>query len=99
MNLLESYKGRLAISEKYFAQKNNGAKMSNAKKVITAQCLHNCATFMNESFKVAAGTQRADMGQYKQFIMDITAITMPNLVVEDLFMTVPMSSITGYLTY
>lgn len=99
MNLLESYKGRLAISEKYYSQKNDGAKMSNAKKMITAQCLHNCATFMNESFKVAAGTQRADMGMFKTFVMDITAITMPNLIVEDIFMTVPMSSVTGYLTY
>ena len=62
MNLLESYKGRLAISEKYFAQKNGGAKMSNNKKMVTAQCLHNVATYLNESFKVAAGTQRADMG-------------------------------------
>lgn len=71
MNLLEQYKGRLAVSEKYFAQKNNGARMSNAKKMVTAQCLHNCAQFMNESFKVAAGTQRADMGMFKQFCMDI----------------------------
>ena len=99
MNLLESYKGRLAISEKYFAQKNNGAKMSNTKKVITAQCLDNIAKFMNESFKVAAGTQRADMGQFKQFCMDITALSVPNFIVEDIFMTVPMSSFTGWLTY
>ena len=99
MNLMENYKGRLAISEKYFAQKNDGAKMSNAKKMLTAQCLHNVAQFMNESFKVAAGTQRADMGQFKQFCMDITALSVPNFIVEDIFMTVPMSSITGYLTY
>lgn len=71
MNLLESYKGRLAISEKYYAQKNDGAKMSNSKKMLTAQCLHNVATYLNEAFKVAAGTQRADLGMYKTFCMDI----------------------------
>ena len=47
MNLLESYKGRLAISEKYYAQKNSGEKMSNSKKMLTAQCLHNTATYLN----------------------------------------------------
>ena len=62
MNLLENYKGRLAVSEKYFAQKNNGAKMSNSKKMVTAMCLDNTAKFINESFKVAACTQRADLG-------------------------------------
>lgn len=71
MNLLESYKGRLAISEKYYAQKNVGEKMSNSKKMLTAQCLHNTATYLNEAFKVAAGTQRADLGMYKKFCMDI----------------------------
>ena len=71
MNLLESYKGRLAVSEKYFAQKNNGAKMDASKKMLTAQCLHNVATYLNEAFKVAAGTQRADLGMYKTFCMDI----------------------------
>ena len=99
MNLYEQYKGRLAVSEKLYAQNNNGAKMSNAKKMLTAQTLHNVATYMNESFKVAAGTQRADMGMFKRFCMDITSVTMPNLIVNDIFMTVPMSSITGYLTF
>ena len=70
MNLLEQYKGRLAVSEKLYSQKT-GAKMSGAKKMITAQCLHNVATYLNEAFKVAAGTQRADLGVYKTFCMDI----------------------------
>ena len=99
MNLLESYKGRLAISEKYYAQKNEGAKMSNTKKMLTAQCLHNTATFLNEAFKVAAGTQRADLGMYKTFCMDITALAVPNFIVDEIFMVAPMSSFTGYITY
>jgi len=99
MNLLENYKNRIAVSEKYYAQKNGGAKMSNNKKMITAMCLDNTARFINESFKVAAGTQRADLGMYKNFTMDITSLTVPNLIVQDIFMTVPMQAITGYLTY
>jgi hypothetical protein len=31
--------------------------------------------------------------------MDITALTVPNLIAQDIFMTVPMTAITGYLTY
>ena len=99
MNLLESYKGRLAISEKYYTQKNSGEKMSNSKKMLTAQCLHNTATYLNEAFKVAAGTQRADLGTYKQFCLDITALAVPNFIVNDIFMVAPMASFSGYITY
>lgn len=67
MNLMESYKGRLAVAESYYAQKNNGQKLSNTKKMITAQCLANVANFMNESFvSSTSATQRADMGQFKK---------------------------------
>ena len=98
-NLLESYKGRLAISEKYFAQQNSGARMSNQKKILTAACLDNTAKFINEAFANSVGTQRADLGKFKQFCMDITTLTMPNLVVNDIFMVKPMTSFSGYLTY
>lgn len=98
-NLLESYKGRLALSEKYFAQKNNGAKLDNSKKMITAMCLDNVAKFMNESFNNSVGTQRSDLGKFKIFCMDITTLTMPNLIVNDLFIVQPMSASTGNLVY
>lgn len=98
-NLLESYKGRLAISEKYYAQQNSGAKMSNAKKMVTAMCLENTAKFINEAFANSVGTQRADLGKFKLFCLDITTLTMPNLIVNDIFMVQPMSSFSGYLTY
>ena len=42
MNLLESYKGRLAIAEKYHTQQT-GNKLSNSKKLVTAMCLDNTA--------------------------------------------------------
>ena len=97
--LLENYKGRLAISEKYYAQQNAGARMSNQKKLLTAACLDNTAKFINEAFANSVGTQRADLGKFKQFCMDITTLTMPNLVVNDIFMVKPMTSFSGYLTY
>ena len=99
MNLLESYKGRLSVSEKYYAQKNDGARLDNNKKMITAQCLDNVAKFLNEGFANSVGTQRSDLGKFKQFCLDITTLTMPNLIVNDLFIVQPMSSFSGYLTY
>ena len=42
-SLLESYKGRIALSEKYYSQMNAGLKMSNQRKMVLAQCLNNTA--------------------------------------------------------
>jgi len=36
---------------------------------------------------------------FKLFCLDITTLTMPNLIVNDLFLVQPMSSFSGYLTY
>ena len=98
-SLLENYKGRLAIAEKYYAQQNAGKKLSNTKKMVTAMCIDNTARFINEAFANSVGTQRADLGKFKTFCLDITTLTVPNLIVNDLFMVVPMSSFTGFLTY
>lgn len=100
MNLLESYKGRLAICEKYYSQLHEGAKMSTNRKMITAQLLDNTAKLINEAFaQTVGGTQRGDFGNYKQFCMDITAVTVPNLVVNDMFLVKPMPSYTGSVVY
>ena len=97
-NLMESYKNRLAIAEKYFAQQT-GDKLSNQRKMVTAMCLDNTARFMNEAFANSVGTQRSDLGKFKVFALDITTLAIPNLIVNEIFMVVPMSSFTGYLTY
>ena len=39
MNLLESYKGRLAISEKYYAQKNSGEDLLLVKSTTLRRIL------------------------------------------------------------
>ena len=98
-NLLESYKGRLSIAEKQYGQQNGGAKLSNQKKMVTAMCLNNISKFMNEAFANSVGTQRSDLGKFKVFALDITTLAMPNLIINDIFMVVPMSSFTGYLTF
>lgn len=77
--LLENYKGRLTIAEKYYAQQNAGKKLSNTKKLVTAMCIDNTARFINEAFANSVGTQRADLGKFKQFCLDITTLTVPNL--------------------
>ena len=62
MNLLESYKCRLSVSEKYYASQHGGQKMSTAKKMTTAMCLNNISKFINEAFENSVGTQRSDLG-------------------------------------
>ena len=68
MNLMENYKGRLALAEKYYAQKT-GSKMDNDRKLTTAACLNNTAKYINEAFNNAVGTQRSDLGKFKLFCL------------------------------
>ena len=41
MNLVESYKNRLAISESVYQKNHGGAKLSAHKKLMIASVLHN----------------------------------------------------------
>ena len=41
INLLESYKGRLAISESVYAKNHGGEKLSQNKKMVVAKLLDN----------------------------------------------------------
>ena len=97
-NLLETYQKRLAISESVH-QKSFGESMSSAKKIAVASCLDNVTRFMNEAFNNSVGTQRADLGAWKKFALDLTTVAVPNLIAFDLVMVQPMSSITGYINY
>ena len=99
MNILESYKGRLAVAESFYAKSHNNEKMSNQKKLVTAKMLENTNKFLNEAFDNSVGTQRADMGAYRKFALNLTTVAVPNLIAFDLVFTYPMSSISGYVTY
>lgn len=98
-NLLESYKGRLAVSESYYAKSHNGEKLSQNKKLVVAKLLENCNKFLNESFEQSVGTQRADMGLFRKFALNLVTCAVPNLIAFDLVMVHPMSSMSGYVAY
>ena len=98
-NLLEAYKDRLAVSDRVYAKAHNGESMSNFKKMATAKCLENLNKFMNEAFDNSVGTQRADLGAWKKFTLNLTTVAVPNLIAYDLVIVYPMSSISGYINY
>lgn len=99
VNLLESYKGRLAVSESYYAKSHNGAELSKNKKLVVAKLLENQNRFMNEAFDNSVGTQRSDMGLFRKFALNLTTVAVPNLIAFDLVMVHPMSSMAGYVNY
>lgn len=57
MNLLEQYKQRLDVSEKWFQNNHAGQRLDGTKKLAIATCLNNINKFMNESFDYGAATQ------------------------------------------
>jgi len=97
--LLESYKNRLSISESVHQKSHNGARMSANKKLLIASVLNNTSKFINEAFDNSAATQRSALGDYKRFCLNVSTVALPNLILPDLMLTQPMSSITGYITY
>lgn len=70
MKLLENYKGRIALAEKYHTMKT-GSRLDNDRKITLAACLDNTARFINESFNSSVGTQRSDLGKFKLFCLDM----------------------------
>lgn len=99
MNLLEQYKKRLDVSAQYYANLHGGAKLSDDRKFAVAMTLNNTAKFLNEAFSNSVGTQRADMGDFKRFCLNLITVAIPNLIAHDLVIVSPMSSISGYVTY
>lgn len=97
--LLETYAKRLDVADKVYAKSHINESMSNFKKVAIAKCLDNVAKYVNESFENSVGTQRADLGAWKRFALNLTTCALPNLIAFDLVIVQPMSSISGYITY
>ena len=50
MNLLETYKKRLAVSESVYQKAHNGEKIDQRRRLATAKCLESLNKFMNEAF-------------------------------------------------
>ena len=97
--LLETYKNRLTISEKVYSKSHDGEALPHIKKLTTAKCLDNVNRFINESFENSTGTQRADLGEFKRFTLNLVTVAIPNLIAFDLVIVQPMTSITGYISY
>lgn len=99
MNLLEAYSKRLAAADKVHAREHNGQTMTESKKLVIAKCLANTNKFLNESFENSVGTNRADMGLFKKFALNLTTVALPSLIAFDLVIVYPMSSMSGYINY
>ena len=98
MTLLETYAKRISVAEKIHQEKFHES-MSDVKKLTLAVTLNNTTKYINEKFENSVGTQRAALGDYKKFCINLTNVAVPNLIGTDIVNTYPMSSITGYITY
>ena len=99
VDLKETFKKRLVVSEAAYKAANNGAELSVNKKNIIARCLANTSTFLTEQYAPTSGTQMNNVGPYKKFALDITTVAMPNLIAHDLVLVKPLPSFTGVVFY
>lgn len=97
--LLETYAKRIAVSESVYSKAHEGETLDNSRRLAVAMVLNNTNRFMNEAFANSVGTQRADLGAWKKFTLNLTTVALPNLIAMDLVIVHPMASISGYITY
>ena len=71
MNLVETYAKRLKISESVYAKEHAEKVLTEGQKVTIARVLANTSAYLNEAFSHSVGTQRADMGTFKKFCLDL----------------------------
>jgi len=102
-SLTEAYKRRIALAESAYAKSHDNATLSVSQKETIAKVLNNSVEYfkfrLGESYSNSVGTQRADMGNYKKFTLDVTTVALPTLIANDLVLTSPMSSFTGSIQY
>lgn len=71
MNLLETYAKRLNVSESVYTKEHEAKTLTDSQKITIARVLANTSAYLNEAFSHSVGTQRADMGTYKKFCLDL----------------------------
>lgn len=96
-NLLETYSRQLSVAEAYVAKNFDGRQVSNNTKLATAVLLDNTNRFMTES--MVAGGERADLGEWKKFCLNLTNIAVPSLIANDLVIVHPLTSFSGSVAY
>lgn len=99
MTLLETYAKRLNVSESVYRKTHAGEALPMNKKIAVATLLNNTNKFLTEAFSNSIGTQRADMGSFKKFCLNLTTVAVPSLIAFDLVMVKPMTSVSGYIAY
>ena len=99
-NLLETYSRQLKIAEAYVAKNFDGKAISNNTQLTTAVLLDNTNRWLTESMNTGlAGTNRADLGDWKKFCLNLTNIAVPSLIANDLVIVHPMTSYSGSVAY
>lgn len=99
MNLLETYAKRLSVSESVYGKEHEAKTLTESQKITIARVLANTSAYLNEAFSHSVGTQRADMGTFKKFCLDLTTVALPNLIANELVIVKPMTAMTGYIQY
>ena len=100
-NLLETYSRQLKVAEAYVANNFEGKKISSNTALTTAVLLDNTNRWITESLNmsVAGATNRADLGNWKKFCLNLTNIAVPSLIANDLVIVHPMTSYSGSVAY
>lgn len=96
--LLEKYQQRLGVAKDAYARNHSDALDMN-KQLTLVKVLDNTQNYLKESLTSANATQRASLGEFKKFCLDITNISLPNLIAPELVITKPIASFTGYIQY
>ena len=97
-NLLETYSRQLKVAEAYVAKNFDGKTISANTQLTTAVLLDNTNRWMTESMNTQA-TERADLGDWKKFCLNLTNIAVPSLIANDLVIVHPMTSYSGSVAY
>ena len=97
-NLLETYSRQLKVAEAYVAKNFDGKQISANTQLTTAVLLDNTNRWMTEALDTRA-TERADLGDWKKFCLNLTNIAVPSLIANDLVIVHPMTSYSGSVAY
>jgi hypothetical protein len=98
-NLLETYSRQLKVAEAYVAKNFDGKTISANTQLTTAVLLDNTNRWMTESLDPTTATERADLGAWKKFCLNLTNIAVPSLIANDLVIVHPMTSYSGSVAY
>lgn len=93
-NLLETYSRQLRVAEAYI-NKNFDRSVSRQTQLTTAVLLDNTNRFLTESLS----TERANLGEWKKFCLNLTNLAVPSLIANDLVIVHPMTSYSGSVAY